>query len=237
MVGKSFKAHGEASSSENRAHRPGGDGGSSPGGGRSLLQGSRGAIFFREPSAPAWGGRGVQPRGWSENPSRPMGRRLLRRTGHTGLGGTGGPAQGVVGLSEGRREGRLDRVPGLFQGWRGRGWEGGHPAPHCAVLCCVVLRRVVGCAAMCCVLCCASAERAQVKYTIKRTIKDAIMHALEHTIKRTIKHTVDPAMCGMPCLVRDALPRAGCPTWCGMPCLVQDAHLSSLRPSSPTTGP
>ena len=66
---------------------------------------------------------------------------------------------------------------------------------------------------------------------------DAIMHALEHTIKRTIKHTVNPAMCGMPCLVRDALPRAGCPTSCRMPCLVQDAHLSSLRPSSPTTGP
>ena len=66
---------------------------------------------------------------------------------------------------------------------------------------------------------------------------DAIMHALEHTIKRTIKHTVNPAMCGMPCLVRDALPRAGCPAWCGMPCLVQDAHPSSLRPSSPTTGP
>ena len=37
VVGASFKAHGEASSSENRAHRPGGDGESSPGGGRSLL--------------------------------------------------------------------------------------------------------------------------------------------------------------------------------------------------------
>ena len=93
---------------------------------------------------------------------RAMGRRHRRRAGHTGPGGTGSPAQGVVGLSEGRREGRLDRVTGLFQGWRGRGWEGGHPAPCCAVLCCVVLRCVVGCAAMCCVLCCASAERAQV---------------------------------------------------------------------------
>ena len=108
------------------------------------------------------GGRGVQPRGWSEYSSGPMGRRHRRRVGHTGPGGTGSPAQGVVGLSEGRREGRLDRVTGLFQGWRGRGWEGGHPAPRCAVLCCVVLRCVVGCAAMCCVLCCASAERAQV---------------------------------------------------------------------------
>ena len=96
VVGASFKAHGEASPSENRAHRPGGGGESSPGGGRSLLQGPWGGVTFGEP---AWGGRGVQPRGWSEPPSRPMGRRLLRRTGPTGLGGTGSPAQGVVGAS------------------------------------------------------------------------------------------------------------------------------------------
>ena len=44
VVGASFKAHGEASSSENRAHRPGGDGESSPGGGRSLLQGPWGGV-------------------------------------------------------------------------------------------------------------------------------------------------------------------------------------------------
>ena len=99
VVGASYKAHGEASSSENRAHRPGGDGESSPGGGRSLLQGPWGGVFFGEPGPPAWGGRGVQPRGWSEPPLRPMGRRLLRRTGPTGLGGTGSPAQGVVGAS------------------------------------------------------------------------------------------------------------------------------------------
>ena len=99
VVGVPCWAHGEASSSENRAHRPGGDGGSSPGGGRSLLRGPWGAIIFLEPGAPAWGGRGVQPRGWSEYPAGPMGRRHLRRTGHTGLGGTGGPAQGVVGAS------------------------------------------------------------------------------------------------------------------------------------------
>ena len=37
VVGKASKAHGEASSSENRAHWPGGDGESSPGGVRSLL--------------------------------------------------------------------------------------------------------------------------------------------------------------------------------------------------------
>ena len=99
VVGASYKAHVEASSSENRAHRPGGDGESCPGGGRSLLQGPWGGVIFGEPGTPAWGGRGVQPRGWSEPPSRPMGRRYFRRTGHTGLGGTGGPAQGVVGAS------------------------------------------------------------------------------------------------------------------------------------------
>ena len=99
VVGASFKAHGEASPSENRAHRPGGDGQSSPGGGRSLLQGPWGGVIFGEPGPPAWGGRGVHPRGWSEPPLRPMGRRHLRRTGPTGLGGTGSPAQGVVGAS------------------------------------------------------------------------------------------------------------------------------------------
>ena len=99
VVGTSFKAHGEASSSENRAHRPGGDGESSLGGGRSLLLGPWGGVIFGEPGPPAWGGRGVQPRGWSEPPIRPMGRRHLRRTGPTGLGGTGSPAQGVVGAS------------------------------------------------------------------------------------------------------------------------------------------
>ena len=96
VVGASFKAHGEASSSENQAHRPGGGGESSPGGGRSLLQGPWGGVTFGEPGPPARGARGVQLRGWSEPPSRPMGRRHLRRTGPTGLGGTGGPAQGVV---------------------------------------------------------------------------------------------------------------------------------------------
>ena len=90
---------GGPSSSENRAHRPGGDGESCPGGVRSLLPGQRGAIFFREPGAPARGGRGVLPRGCSESPARPMGGHLLQRTGRTGLGGTGSPAQGVFGLS------------------------------------------------------------------------------------------------------------------------------------------
>ena len=123
-------AYGEASSSKNRAHRPGGDGESSPGGGRSILLGPWGGIIFQipgtpawgdgesspgggrnirqgpwggiisqKPGTPAWGGRGVQPRGWSEYPSGPMGRHYLPNTGHTGLGGTGGPAQGVVGVS------------------------------------------------------------------------------------------------------------------------------------------
>ena len=66
-----------ASASENRAHLPGGDGEPSPGGVWSLLQGQWGAICFREPGAPAWGGRGAQPRGCSESPVRPMGGHLL----------------------------------------------------------------------------------------------------------------------------------------------------------------
>ena len=93
------RANGGPSSSENRAHRPGGDGESCPGGVRSLLPGQWGAIFFREPGAPARGGRGVLPRGCSESPARPTGGHLLQRTGRTGLGGTGSPAQGVFGAS------------------------------------------------------------------------------------------------------------------------------------------
>ena len=59
---------GGPSSSENRAHRPGGDGESCPGGVRTLLLGQRGG-------------------------------HLLQRTGRTGPGGTGSPAQGVFGVS------------------------------------------------------------------------------------------------------------------------------------------
>ena len=95
----SCQAHGGPFPSENRAHRPGGDGESCPGGVRSLLPGQWGAIFFREPGAPARGGRGVLPRGCSEPPARPVGGQYLRRTGRTGPGGTGSPAQGVFGVS------------------------------------------------------------------------------------------------------------------------------------------
>ena len=93
VVGVSLWAHGEAASSKNRAHRPGGTGSPAQGGVRNLLQGPRGANICREPGAPAWGGRGAQPRGCSEPPARPMGGHHLRRTGRTGeLGST----QGVV---------------------------------------------------------------------------------------------------------------------------------------------
>ena len=99
VFGVSCQANRGPSSSENRAHRPGGDGESCPGRVRSLLPGQWGAIFFREPGAPARGGRGVLPRGCSESPARPRGGHLLQRTGRTGLGGTGSPAQGVFGVS------------------------------------------------------------------------------------------------------------------------------------------
>ena len=86
MVGASCKAYGGPFPSENRAHWPGGDGESSPGGVRSPLQGQWGAIIFGEPGALAWGGRGVLPRGCSEPPARPTGGHLLQRTGRIGLG-------------------------------------------------------------------------------------------------------------------------------------------------------
>ena len=99
VFGVSCQANGGPSSSENRAHRPGGDGESCPGGVRSFLQGQGGGISFREPGAPARGGRGVLPRGCSESPARPMGGHLPQRTGRTGPGGTGSPAQGAFGVS------------------------------------------------------------------------------------------------------------------------------------------
>ena len=95
VVGASCQANGGPSSLENRAHRPGGDGESCPGGVRSLLPGQGGAIIFREPGAPARGEWGVLPRGCLESPARPRGGHLLLRTGRTGPGGTGSPAQGV----------------------------------------------------------------------------------------------------------------------------------------------
>ena len=77
VFGVSCQPYGGPPSSENRAHRPGGDGESSPGDVRSLLPGQWGAYIFGEPGAPAWGGRGVLPRGCSESPARPMGGHLL----------------------------------------------------------------------------------------------------------------------------------------------------------------
>ena len=123
VLGASCKANGGPSPSGNRAHRPGGDWESCPGGVWSLppghllqrirrtglggtgspaqgvfgasCQADWGGTFFREPGARAWGGWGGQPRGCSEPPARPMGGHPLQRTGRTGLGGTGSPAQGV----------------------------------------------------------------------------------------------------------------------------------------------
>ena len=83
VVGVSCRACGEVEP----GREPGGDGHSCRGCGDG------------QPGAPAWGGRGAQPRGCSESPARPMGGHLLQRTGRTGLGGTGSPAQGVFGVS------------------------------------------------------------------------------------------------------------------------------------------
>ena len=96
VFGVSCQANGGPSSSENRAHRPRGDGESCPGGVRSLLPGQGGAIFFREPGAPARGGRGVLPRGCSKSPARPKGGHLLQGKRRTGPGGDGESCLGGV---------------------------------------------------------------------------------------------------------------------------------------------
>ena len=80
---------------DNRAHRPGWMGSPAHGVVGAPCR-ARGDV---EPGAPAWGGRGAQPRGCSEPPAWPLGGHLLLRTGRTGLGGTGSPAQGVFGAS------------------------------------------------------------------------------------------------------------------------------------------
>ena len=87
MVGVSCRACGDG--------QPGppawGDGVSSPGGGRSFLQGVRGWTTGHT----GLGGWGVQPRGWSEFLAEPAG---MDNRAHW-PGGMGSPAQGVVGAS------------------------------------------------------------------------------------------------------------------------------------------
>ena len=70
------------------ASLPGGTGESSPGGGRSVLQG----LWGRRTGHTGLGGWGVQPRGWSEFPAGPAG---MDNRAHR-PGGTGSPAQGSV---------------------------------------------------------------------------------------------------------------------------------------------
>ena len=68
-----------------------GDGESCPGGGRSVVQG----LWGRRTGHTGVGGWGVQPRGWSEFPAGPAGMDIRAHR----PGGTGSPAQGVVGVS------------------------------------------------------------------------------------------------------------------------------------------
>ena len=70
---------------DNRAHRPGGMGSPAHGVVGATCR-ARGDV---ERGAPAWGGRGAQPRGCSEPPAWPLGGHLLQRTGRTGSGGRG----------------------------------------------------------------------------------------------------------------------------------------------------
>ena len=99
VVGASFRAYGRPSSSENRAHRPGGGRGVQPRGWSEPPARPMGSQHLPRTGRTGLGGRGVLPRGWPEYYSGPTGRRHLRRTGRTGLGGTGGAAQGVFGAS------------------------------------------------------------------------------------------------------------------------------------------
>ena len=97
------------------------------GGGRSVAGGLR---LHVHRALPAGGSRGVlSPVGWSGHPARPMGGHLLQRTGRTGLGGTGSPAQGVFGVSckaKGRppsSESRANRPGGSGESCPGGVWS------------------------------------------------------------------------------------------------------------------
>ena len=68
-----------------------------PEGGRNLLQGLWGRQL--RPRTGHTRDRESSPGAWSEHPYGPTERRHCLRTGHTGLRGTGSPAQGVVGVS------------------------------------------------------------------------------------------------------------------------------------------
>ena len=74
----------------------GGTGGSSPGGGRSLLRGPWGGVVSLEPGSPARGGRGSSPgggrtilQGWAARPAGPVGRQIP-----AGVGGGSRVARG-----------------------------------------------------------------------------------------------------------------------------------------------
>ena len=108
VVGVSFRAHGEASSSNNRAHRPGGDGGSSPGGGRSILQGPWGGIVVQGSGTPPWGDRRSSPGGGR---SMLQGSRGVRESPRGGMGVGGVPCraggEAVVSLVLAHQPGRV----------------------------------------------------------------------------------------------------------------------------------
>ena len=121
VFGVSCKASGGPSSSENRAHRPGGDGESCPGGVQSLPPGQWGAISFREPGAPAPGGRGVLPRGCSESPARANGGPISSENRAHWPGGDGESCPGDVrSLLQGQWGASIFGEPGA-PAWGGRG--------------------------------------------------------------------------------------------------------------------
>ena len=95
VVGASFKANGGPSASENGRTGPGRTGSPAQGVFGASCQANGGPSASENRAHRPWGGRGVLPRGCSEPPARPRGGHLLQRTGRTGLGGTGSPAQGV----------------------------------------------------------------------------------------------------------------------------------------------
>ena len=99
VVGTSCKAHGEPSSSENRAHRPGGDGESCPGGVPSLLPGPMGGHLLQRTGRTCPGGTGSPAQGVLGVSCQANGGPSSSEDRAHRPWGMGSPTQGAVGAS------------------------------------------------------------------------------------------------------------------------------------------
>ena len=93
-----FWARGEAAPPKNRVYRSGGGGGPAQGVVGASLRALGEALSAKNGALRPRGGGESSPGGGRSTLPDPRGGIIVQKTGHTGLGGTGSPAQGVVGV-------------------------------------------------------------------------------------------------------------------------------------------